>query len=132
MGTVSDSRRALAGRAAVSAFAGRAAVSAFAASVLQTLALRTRRGEARTRALEAVQKQKGAIHSEELLSSFLVRVADVRWHLDAMSLDERERRERTARVHGADEERVLHEPWQDALAEERAGRAMRDPQRPRV
>lgn len=84
------------------------------------LALRARLGDAKSRALEAFQT--GAIHSEELLTSFLTHVSDVRSHLNAMILHERERREKTARARGGDEERVLRELWEDALAEEHEDR----------
>src|SRR5262249_3081275 len=87
------------------------------------LALRARLGDAKTRALEAFQR--GAIHSEELLSSFLTHVTDVRSHLNAMILHERERREKTARARGGDEEQILRELWEDALAEEHEDRETR-------
>lgn len=88
------------------------------------LALRARLGEAKTRALEAFQR--GAIHSEELLSSFLAHVSDVRSHLNAMILHERDRREKAARASGADEEQVLRELWAEALAEEHEDRETTD------
>ncbi|UJR78671.1 TAXI family TRAP transporter solute-binding subunit [Sandaracinus amylolyticus] len=82
--------------------------------------LRTRLGETKTRALEAFAR--GQVHSEELLSSFLVHVADVRSHLNAMILHERDRIEKRARAIGRDEEAALREMWEEALADVRADR----------
>jgi TRAP-type uncharacterized transport system substrate-binding protein len=80
------------------------------------LELRARLGEVKTRALSAFAK--GAIHSEELLSSFLTHVSDVRSHLNAMILSERERLQKKARTRdAAQEERVMKELWGRALDE---------------
>ncbi len=80
----------------------------------QLLDLRVKLGEVKARALEAFAK--GSIHSEELLSSFLTHVSDVRSHLNAMILSERERLQKKARTRepGA-EETVMRELWRDAL-----------------
>lgn len=84
------------------------------------IALRTRLGEAKTRALEAFSR--GTIHSDELLSSFLTHVGDVRSHLNAMILHERDRREKSARAQGQDEEKALRELWDEALEEQHGDR----------
>ncbi|MDQ3032363.1 MAG: TAXI family TRAP transporter solute-binding subunit [Myxococcota bacterium] len=89
------------------------------------IALRTRLGEAKTLALDAFSR--GKVHSDELLSSFLTHVSDVRSHLNAMILHERDRLEKTARAQGKDEESALRELWDDALAEELADRVPREP-----
>jgi TRAP-type uncharacterized transport system substrate-binding protein len=82
----------------------------------QLLDLRARLGEVKTRALDAFAK--GSIHSEELLSSFLTHVSDVRSHLNAMILSERERLQKKARTRDAShEERVMKELWGRALVE---------------
>lgn len=86
--------------------------------------LRSKLGETKTQALEAFQR--GEVHSEELLGTFLVHVADVRSHLSAMILHERERLEKTARARGGDEEKVLRALWEEALAEEHEDRAPRE------
>ncbi|MBN8616269.1 MAG: hypothetical protein J0L92_37130 [Deltaproteobacteria bacterium] len=82
---------------------------------LQTLLdLRVRLGEVKARALESFAK--GSIHSEELLSSFLTHVSDVRSHLNAMILSERERLQKKARTRDAGhEEAVMRELWEGAL-----------------
>ncbi|MFO0710951.1 MAG: TAXI family TRAP transporter solute-binding subunit [Sandaracinus sp.] len=78
------------------------------------LDLRVRLGEVKNRALESFAK--GSIHSEELLSSFLTHVSDVRSHLNAMILSERERLQKKARTRDAsEEEKVMRELWKDAL-----------------
>lgn len=78
------------------------------------LELRAKLGEVKTRALDAFAK--GSIHSEELLSSFLTHVSDVRSHLNAMILSERERLQKKARTQDAsDEEKVMRALWRDAL-----------------
>ncbi len=80
------------------------------------LELRVKLGEVKTRALDAFAK--GAIHSEELLSSFLTHVSDVRSHLNAMILSERERLQKKARTTDANaEERVMRKLWKNALVE---------------
>lgn len=82
------------------------------------LDLRARLGEVKTRALDAFSR--GAIHSEELLSSFLMHVSDVRSHLNAMILSERERLQKKARARdAAAEEEVMRELWADATHEPR-------------
>jgi hypothetical protein len=78
------------------------------------LELRAKLGEVKTRALDAFSR--GAIHSEELLSSFLTHVSDVRSHLNAMILSERERLQKKARTQDAGaEEKVMRALWRDAL-----------------
>lgn len=78
------------------------------------LDLRRKLGEVKARALESFAK--GAIHSEELLSSFLTHVSDVRSHLNAMILSERERLQKKARTRDAGhEEDVMRELWEGAL-----------------
>ncbi len=78
------------------------------------LDLRVRLGEVKARALESFAK--GNIHSEELLSSFLTHVSDVRSHLNAMILSERERLQKKARTRDAGhEEDVMRELWEGAL-----------------
>jgi TRAP transporter TAXI family solute receptor len=77
------------------------------------LALRARLGDAKRRALAAFAA--GKVHSDELLSSFLTHVTDVRSHLNSMILHERERIEKKARSRGAEESEALREMWQDAL-----------------
>lgn len=89
------------------------------------VALRTRLGEVKTRALEAFAR--GQVHSEELLSSFLAHVSDVRSHLNAMILHERDRLEKRARTIGGREEDVLRELWEDALADAHDDREPRGP-----
>lgn len=84
------------------------------------LALRARLGDAKTRALSAFTD--GKVHSDELLSSFLTHVSDVRSHLNAMILHERERLEKKARSLGAQESSALAEMWADALADEHEDR----------
>lgn len=80
----------------------------------QLLDLRVRLGEVKARALEAFAQ--GSIHSEELLSSFLTHVSDVRSHLNAMILSERERLQKKARTRDAGhEEDVMRELWAHAL-----------------
>ena len=80
------------------------------------VALRTALGDVKARGLSAFER--GLVHSEELLSSFLIHAQDVRTHLDAMILHERERLEKTARSQGGDEDRALRQMWEEALAEE--------------
>ena len=92
------------------------------------VALRTRLGEVKARALDAFAR--GQVHSEELLSSFLAHVSDVRSHLNAMILHERDRLEKRARASGAREEEVLRELWEDALSEEHGDREPRDSETP--
>jgi TRAP transporter TAXI family solute receptor len=96
--------------------------------VARLLALRQRLGEVKTSALESFAK--GQIHSEELLSSFLTHVSDVRSHLNAMILHERERREKTARARGGNEEESLRQMWSEALAEEHDDRVVVPPRKP--
>jgi hypothetical protein len=91
--------------------------------VRKLLELRAALGETKSRALDAFAQ--GAIHSEELLSSFLTHVSDVRSHLNAMILHERDRLEKSARAKGHDEERVIRELWEEALADEHADREER-------
>ena len=79
------------------------------------IALRARLGEVKARALRAFSN--GSVHSDELLSSFLTHVSDVRSHINAMILHERDRREKTAHARGPDEEKVLRELWEGALDE---------------
>jgi hypothetical protein len=80
----------------------------------QLLELRARLGEVKTRALDGFSR--GTIHSEELLSSFLTHVSDVRSHLNAMILSERERLQKKARTQdAAAEEKVMRALWRDAL-----------------
>lgn len=89
------------------------------------IALRTRLGVVKTGALDAFAR--GQIHSDELLSSFLTHVADVRSHINAMILHERERREKAARARGGErEEQEMRELWEEALAEELGDREVRD------
>ena len=80
------------------------------------LALRARLGDAKRRALAAFTA--GKVHSDELLSSFLTHVTDVRSHLNSMILHERERIEKKARALGAEESEALREMWADALEDE--------------
>lgn len=80
------------------------------------LALRARLGDAKTRALAAFTA--GNVHSSELLASFLTHVSDVRSHLNAMILHERERMEKKARALGEKETQALADMWADALADE--------------
>jgi TRAP transporter TAXI family solute receptor len=88
------------------------------------LELRAQLGEVKARALDAFAK--GNIHSEELLSSFLTHVSDVRSHLNAMILSERERLQKKARTREPQaEESVMNELWRDALDEEHQDRAPR-------
>lgn len=84
------------------------------------LSLRARLGDAKRRALAAFSA--GNIHSEELLASFLTHVSDVRSHLNAMILHERERMEKKARSLGEKEAQALREMWADALADEHEDR----------
>ena len=88
------------------------------------LELRAQLGEVKGRALEAFAK--GNIHSEELLSSFLTHVSDVRSHLNSMILSERERLQKKARTREPQaEESVMSELWRDALDDEHQDRAPR-------
>ena len=80
------------------------------------LALRGELGKVKTSALSAFAR--GEIHSEELLSSFLVHCADVRQHLDRMILSERERMQKLARGKGEAEADVMRALWAEALDEE--------------
>ena len=87
------------------------------------LELRQLLGDVKTRALDAFAR--GSIHSEELLSSFLTHVSDVRSHLNAMILSERERLSKQARASGDRAEEVMRELWADALHEEHGDRELR-------
>lgn len=89
------------------------------------LPLRARLGATKSRALAAFAD--GKVHSEELLSSFLTHVSDVRSHLNAMILHERERIEKKARGLGERENAALREMWEDALAEEHGDREIAPP-----
>jgi TRAP transporter TAXI family solute receptor len=80
------------------------------------LALRGELGKVKTSALAAFAR--GEIHSEELLSSFLVHCADVRQHLDRMILSERERMQKVARGKGEAEADTMRALWAEALQEE--------------
>ncbi len=80
------------------------------------LSLRSELGRVKTSALAAFSR--GEIHSEELLSSFLVHCADVRQHLDRMILSERERMQKVARGRGEAEADVMRTLWAEALQEE--------------
>jgi len=85
------------------------------------LELRAQLGEVKGRALDAFAK--GNIHSEELLSSFLTHVSDVRSHLNSMILSERERLQKKARTREPQaEESVMSELWRDAIDEEHQDR----------
>lgn len=91
------------------------------------LPLRARLGDTKSRALAAFAD--GKVHSEELLGSFLTHVSDVRSHLNAMILHERERMEKKARTLGDRENDALREMWEDALQEEHGDRELA-PSRP--
>lgn len=77
------------------------------------LVLRNQLGEIKGRALQAFAD--GNVHSEELLSSFLTHVSDVRSHLHAMILSERQRMQRQARDAGTTADEVMSELWEGAL-----------------
>lgn len=86
------------------------------------IALRGELGKAKNDALSAYQK--GQVHSEELLSSFLVHCADVRQHLDRLIVSERENLQKKARATAAtdagaqaDAMRTL---WAEALSDAHA------------
>jgi len=89
------------------------------------LALRVRIGDVKTRALAAFTS--GKVESGELLASFLVHVSDVRSHLNAMILHERDRLEKKARSLGEHESEALADMWADALADEHEDREPREP-----
>lgn len=89
------------------------------------LSLRARLGDAKRRALAAFAD--GKVHSDELLSSFLTHVSDVRSHLNAMILHERERLEKKARALGEREAQALRDMWADALADEHDDRGAAPP-----
>lgn len=89
------------------------------------LPLRARLGEAKSRALTAFAD--GKVHSQELLGSFLTHVSDVRSHLNAMILHERERIEKKARTLGDRENAAMREMWEDALNEEHEDRELAPP-----
>jgi TRAP transporter TAXI family solute receptor len=89
------------------------------------LALRVRIGDTKTRALAAFTS--GKVESGELLASFLVHVSDVRSHLNAMILHERDRLEKKARSLGERETEALADMWADALADEHEDREPRAP-----
>ncbi len=88
------------------------------------LALRVRIGDVKTRALLAYTT--GKVESGELLASFLVHVSDVRSHLNAMILHERDRLEKKARSLGERETEALADMWADALADEHDDREPRE------
>jgi TRAP transporter TAXI family solute receptor len=84
--------------------------------LVKMLALRGELGKVKSNALAAFAR--GEIHSEELLSSFLVHCADVRQHLDRMILSERERMQKVARGKGEAEADAMRALWAEALQEE--------------
>ena len=79
------------------------------------IALRGQLGKTKNDALTAYQK--GEIHSEELLSSFLVHCADVRQHLDRLIVSERENLQKSARRAGEGQAEAMRTLWADALAD---------------
>lgn len=79
------------------------------------ISLRSQLGKAKNDALSAYQK--GEVHSEELLSSFLVHCADVRQHLDRLIVSERENLQKNARRAGEGQAEAMRTLWADALAE---------------
>ena len=79
------------------------------------IALRGQLGKVKNEALSAYQK--GQIHSEELLSSFLVHCADVRQHLDRLIVSERENLQKNARRAGEGQAEAMRTLWADALAD---------------
>jgi TRAP transporter TAXI family solute receptor len=79
------------------------------------IALRGQLGKAKNDALSAYQK--GEVHSDELLSSFLVHCADVRQHLDRLIVSERENLQKNARASGQQQAEAMRTLWADALAE---------------
>jgi len=79
------------------------------------ISLRSQLGKTKNDALSAYQK--GEIHSEELLSSFLVHCADVRQHLDRLIVSERENLQKNARRAGEGQAEAMRTLWADALAD---------------
>jgi TRAP transporter TAXI family solute receptor len=79
------------------------------------ISLRTQLGKTKNDALSAYQK--GEIHSEELLSSFLVHCADVRQHLDRLIVSEREHLQKSARLSGEAQADTMRALWSEALAQ---------------
>lgn len=79
------------------------------------ISLRSQLGKTKNDALSAYQK--GEIHSEELLSSFLVHCADVRQHLDRLIVSERENLQKNARRAGEGQAEAMRTLWADALSD---------------
>jgi TRAP transporter TAXI family solute receptor len=79
------------------------------------ITLRSQLGKTKNEALSAYQK--GQIHSEELLSSFLVHCADVRQHLDRLIVSERENLQKNARRAGEGQAEAMRTLWADALSD---------------
>jgi hypothetical protein len=91
------------------------------------IALRTELGKTKNDALSAYQK--GEIHSEELLSSFLVHCADVRQHLDRLIVSERENLQKSARLSGEAQADTMRALWSEALAQAHEDREVVPPKR---
>ncbi len=89
------------------------------------ISLRGQLGKTKNDALSAYQK--GEIHSEELLSSFLVHCADVRQHLDRMIVSERENLQKNARRAGEGQAEAMRTLWADALSDAHEDREVVQP-----
>lgn len=94
------------------------------------IALRSQLGKAKNDALSAYQK--GEVHSEELLSSFLVHCADVRQHLDRLIVSERENLQKSARLAGEGQAAAMRTLWAEALSDAHADKEVVTPRASRV